>query len=228
MEFASEMIVKALQAGLEIGEVPTTLARDGRDRRPHLRTWRDGWRHLRFLLLFAPRWLFLYPGFALALAGLLQLAVANIAPHGLGRWPVGIHTQLFAAVAVILGYQTVLFSLGAVLARRGAGLDTSHPRERWALRAVRSPWLAAGGALATLFGFASCAILAWHWGRGGFGALDPEIAMRQIIPATALMVVGSLSLLAAVFYATMQSAFESGRSGRRSAIFERAQAEPIE
>lgn len=217
MEFASEMIVKALQAQLRVAEVPTTLAKDGRDRPPHLNTWRDGWRHLRYLLLYTPRWLFLYPGLTLAVLGLLQLVYAQLVPPGLSRWPVGIHTQLFAAAAMALGWQTLLFALGAVLARHCARLDTPHPRERWAIRWAQSPWLALGGSLAAATGLVACMALTWQWGRSGFGALDPEVAMRQIIPGVALMLIGTQSLLASVFFAALRSAFDSSRQASRSA-----------
>jgi Glycosyl transferase family 2 len=214
MEFASEMIIKALQAGLRVTEVPTTLAKDGRDRPPHLNTWRDGWRHLRFLLLYAPRWLFLYPGIALALAGLAQLLLSRNVPAGSIAWPTGIHTQLFAAAALVLGWQTMLFALGAVLARDAARLDTPHPRERWAVHAVQGPWLALGGSTCGAVGFTLCAHLTWQWGSAGFGTLNPEIAMRQIIPGVALLLVGAQSLLASVFFAALRSAFDSGRTVR--------------
>lgn len=215
MEFASEMIVKALQAQLRITEVPTTLAKDGRDRPPHLNTWRDGWRHLRYLLLYTPRWLFLYPGISLAFLGLLQLAYANWADPRQAHWPVGIHTQLFAASAMILGYQTVLFAMGAVLARHFARLDTPHPREQWVRRAASGALLPVGGAVLALIGLALCASLTWQWGRSGFGALEPELAMRQIIPGVAMMLVGTQSLLASIFFATLRSAFDSSRAPSR-------------
>lgn len=218
MEFASEMIVKSLQAQLRVIEVPTVLSKDGRDRPPHLSTWRDGWRHLRYLLLYSPRWLFLYPGLILAVAGMLQLAFANAAMPGATRWPVGIHTQLFAAAAMVLGYQTMLFALGTVLARHCANLDTPHPREQSALRMATGPWLVIGGVSATLAGLALCAGLTLQWGRAGFGALDPEVAMRQIIPGVALLLMGTQSLLAAVFFAALRSAFDSGRVPRRASV----------
>lgn len=211
MEFASEMIVKALQAGLSTSEVPTTLAKDGRDRPPHLNTWRDGWRHFRFLMLFAPRWLFLYPGALLLLAGSLQLVISHALPTGTTRWPVGIHTQLFAMSAAVLGWQTLLFALGAVLARHLAGLDSPHPRERRALGAASSPWLPAGGALAIVLGLVLCAGVVWAWGASDFGALDPEIAMRQIIPGVGLTIAGSQALLASMYFAALRSAFDSSR-----------------
>ncbi|MBK6469450.1 MAG: glycosyltransferase family 2 protein [Betaproteobacteria bacterium] len=211
MEFASEMVVKSSLAGLRIAEVPVMLWPDGRDRPPHLRTWRDGWRHLRFLLLFTPRWLFLYPGALLAAGSALQLAVALTHPAGLGRWPVGIHTQLFAAAGMVLGYQTMLFAMGAVLARQNAQLNMPHPRDRWALRVATGPWLPILGGLAAFTGLAISANLAWGWGLSGFGALSPEAAMRRIIPAMALLLMGTQSVLASIFFAAMRSAFDSSR-----------------
>jgi hypothetical protein len=217
MEFASEMIVKALQAQLRICEVPTTLAKDGRGRPPHLNTWRDGWRHLRFLLLYSPRWLFLYPGALLTLLGLLQLVVAQASTPGAGWWPVGIHTQLFAAAATVMGYQTMLFAAAAVIARAGAGLDVPHAMERRALALARGLALPVLGAAGTAVGLLLCLGLTLSWGRSGFGALDPEMAMRQIIPGVALLLVGTQSLLASVFLAAMQSAFDSLRPGAGAA-----------
>ncbi len=211
MEFASEMIVKALQAGLPTSEVPTTLAKDGRDRPPHLNTWRDGWRHLRFLMLFAPRWLFLYPGALLLLAGVGQLALSQVLSTGATRWPVGIHTQLFAMSAAVLGWQTLLFALGAVLARHLAGLDSPHPRERRALRAAGSGWLPAGGLAAVVVGLLLCVGVVWRWGAAEFGALDPEVAMRQIIPGVGLTIAGTQALLASMYFAALRSAFDSSR-----------------
>ncbi|HWT20055.1 MAG TPA: glycosyltransferase family 2 protein [Variovorax sp.] len=220
MEFASEMVVKASLSGLRVAEVPTILSPDGRNRPPHLRTWRDGWRHFRFLLLFTPRWLFLYPGVALTLLSLAQLLLAHFQPISLGRWPVGIHTQLFAAAGMVLGYQTMLFAMGAVLARHCARLNTPHPRERWALRAASGGWLSIGGALATLLGLVMCASLTWQWGRTGFGALDPETAMRQIIPGVALLLMGTQSLLASIFFAALRSAFDLRRGAMHTNVAE--------
>lgn len=215
MEFASEMVVKAALARLSIAEVPTTLAPDGRDRPPHLRTWRDGWRHLRFLLLFCPRWLLLYPGIVVAVCGLLQLIYAATHDPAATRWPVGIHTQLYAALALTLGWQTVLFALGTVLARHEARIDTVHPVERNALASTRGLALPLAGAAAALVGLVLCAGVALRWSFGGFGALDPEVAMRQIIPGAALLLTGTQSLLAGVFFAALRGAFAS--AGRRDA-----------
>jgi len=216
MEFASEMVVKAALGGLRIAEVPTILSPDGRDRPPHLQSWRDGWRHLRFLLLFSPRWLFLYPGVVLTLLSLLQLAYAQLHVSGQTWWPVGIHTQLFAAGAGVLGFQTMLFALGAVLARHFAGLDAPHPRDRWARRVASGPLLPVGGSLAALVGLVLCTGLTIQWTRSGFGSLDPEVAMRQIIPGVALVLVGTQALLASIFFAAMRSAFDWQQASWRS------------
>jgi glycosyltransferase involved in cell wall biosynthesis len=214
MEFASEMIVKSLQAQLRVAEVPTTLGKDGRDRPPHLNTWRDGWRHLRFLLLYSPRWLFLYPGVVLTVLGLVQLLYAQLVPPGTLAWPSGIHTQLLAAAATVLGYQTMLFAMAAVLARHGARLDAPHPREQRALILARGAGLPLVGGACALAGFVLCLNLTLAWGRSGFGALDPETAMRQIIPGVALLLIGTQSLLASMFFAALRSAFDSLRTSR--------------
>ncbi len=212
MEFASEMIVKASLQGLKIAEVPTTLSKDGRDRPPHLRTWRDGWRHLRFLLLFTPRWLFLYPGVILTFLGAGQLLISLANPLGLGSWPVGVHTQLFAAATIIIGYQTALFAVGLLMARDNAKLSLLHAREQFALSLSRGIALPAGGALCAIAGLSLCVNLALQWGGAGFGALRPEEAMRQIIPGIALLLVGTQSLIASLFFAALRSAFESSHS----------------
>jgi glycosyltransferase involved in cell wall biosynthesis len=212
MEFASEMIVKASLHGLSIGEVPTTLSQDGRDRPPHLRTWRDGWRHLRFLLLFTPRWLFLYPGALLALFGIAQLGISLLSPGGLGRWPVGIHTQLFAAAAIVIGYQTMLFATGLLMVRENTKLSVLHPREQLGLALSKSSALPLIGTLCAVFGLWLCASLALQWGSTGFGALLPEEAMRKIIPGVALLLIGTQSLVASLFFAALRSAFDSTRT----------------
>ncbi len=211
MEFASEMIVKSLQAGLRIGEVPTVLHKDGRGRPPHLNTWRDGWRHLRYLLLYSPRWLFLYPGATLAVLGAVQLLACQFLDPAASRWPVGIHTQLFAMAATLLGYQTLLFAAGAVLVRHLAGLDAPHPRERWARRVAGSLMLPAGGALAIVLGMALCVNLALHWGANNFGVLNPELEMRRVIPGVGLVILGTQSMLASMYFAALRSAFDSIR-----------------
>ena len=190
MEFASELVVKASLAGWRIAEVPTTLSPDGRGRPPHLRTWRDGWRHLRFLLLFSPRWLFLYPGLALLVTGIAFTALLYLAPlHVLGAG-LDIHSMLYASAAALLGMQLCLFALFARVSAQNAGLLAKHPGLERLLRTVT---LERG----LLFGLAlaACGLLwsgaaFWQWREAGFGALDPRVVMRDTIPAAALMVGG--------------------------------------
>src|SRR5260370_14813155 len=110
MEFAGEMVIKASLKGMRITEVPVVLHPDGRSRPPHLRTWRDGWRHLRFMLLFSPRWLFLYPGLALLVGGLVVSALLVAGTLRIGGFRLDIHTLLVAGFVPLLGYQLVAFS----------------------------------------------------------------------------------------------------------------------
>ena len=134
MEFASEMVVKATLAGLRMAEVPTTLRPDGRSRPPHLRSWRDGWRHLRFLLMYCPRWLFLVPGLALMLAGAAIFAAVLPGPVRLGRGTLDIHTLLAGATFLVIGYQAVVF---AVLTKVFAITEGLLPEDRLLSRAFR-------------------------------------------------------------------------------------------
>ncbi len=129
MEFASEMIVKATLHGLEISEVPTKLARDGRSRPPHLRSWHDGWRHLRFLLIYSPRWLFLYPGVALMILGFLTMAWLLPGPRTLGGLGLDVDTLLYAATACIVGLQCFTFAVFTKIFGINAKLLPSDPQD---------------------------------------------------------------------------------------------------
>jgi len=145
----------------------------------------------------------------------MQLLACQFLDLSASRWPVGIHTQLFATAATLLGYQTLLFAMGAVLARHLAGLDAPDPRERWARRMAGSLLLPAGGALATIAGMVLCVNLALHWGAANFGALNPELEMRRIIPGVGLVIIGTQSMLASMYFATLRSAFDSIRLAPR-------------
>ncbi len=162
-------------------------------------------------MLYSPRWLFLYPGAALSLAGVLQLALVHLPVPLTPHWPVGIHTQLFASAAMMLGYQAMLFAMAAVLARHYAQLAAPDLREMAVRRIANGPLLPAGGGIATVVGLLLCAGLTLEWGQSGFGALNPEATMRQIIPGVALLLMGTQSLLASAFFAAMRSAFDSSR-----------------
>ena len=132
MEYASEMLVRAVMEGLKIVEVPTTLSPDGRDRAPHLRTWRDGWRHLRFLLMYSPRWLFLYPGFLFTALGVIGVLVLGAKPVSIGVVHFGIQTQLICAGLLLAGQQLMWFALIAKVFAVRSGMHASDDRSnRW-------------------------------------------------------------------------------------------------
>ncbi len=196
MEFASELVVKASLAGWRIAEVPTTLRPDGRGRPPHLRSWRDGWRHLRFLLLFSPRWLFLYPGLVLLTVGIALTTTLYFTPLRFMGAGLDIHSMLYASAAALLGMQLCLFALFARVSAQNANLLPRRPGLERLLRALTlERGLLAGLAIAAA-GFFWSAVALWQWRGAGFGALDPRVVMRDTIPAAALMVAGMEIMLA--------------------------------
>ena len=207
MEFASEMIVKATLAGWPIAEVPTTLSPAGRSRAPHLRTWRDGWRHLRFLLMMTPRWLMLYPGATLIVLGMsAELAIL----HGtliIGGVGFDIHSMLYAAGATVLGLQLVLFSL---LARTIGVVKNLLPMSRSLKRFLRVFTLERGILLGLSLGAAGLALAVYSvasWARARLGALDPTEMMRVAIPSVTLMLAGG-----EIFFASFLLGFIDLRS----------------
>jgi hypothetical protein len=199
MEFASEMVVRATLANHRVCEVPTTLSPDGRTRAPHLRTWRDGWRHLRFLLLFSPRWLFLYPGMALTIVG--AAVMLWLAPGGrhIGSVGFNVNTLLYAAAAVVCGFQAM--SLG-ILARTYAAQVGLLPSSSMTRRLTRLLSLEAGiavGLLLILAGLAGGIVAAGFWGARSFGPLDPLVSLRIVIPSATALVLGGQIILVSFF-----------------------------
>jgi hypothetical protein len=190
MEFASEMVVKATVFGMNITEVPTTLSPDGRGRAPHLRPWRDGWRHLRFLLLYSPRWLFLYPGLAFMVAGLLATAWLMPGPRHVGGMTLDIHTLVYALLAVIVGFQVVCFAVLTKVFAISEGLLPQDRRLDWLFRYVTlESALIVGGAL-VLAGFAGSLLAVDHWRALHFGELNPAQTMRLVSPAAVSFALG--------------------------------------
>lgn len=196
MEFASEMIVKATLAGWRIAEVPTTLSPAGRSRPPHLRSWRDGWRHLRFLLMMTPRWLMLYPGLTLIALGSAAQAALYHAPIFVGRVGFDIHTMLYAAGATVLGVQLVLFS---ILARAVGVLKNILPMSRALARFLRLFTLERGILLGLSLGLAGFGLALYSLGRWAgveLGPLDPPVMMRVAIPSVTLIITGAETVFA--------------------------------
>lgn len=190
MEFASEMVVKASLLDLKVAEVPTTLSPDGRSRPPHLRVWRDGWRHLRFLLVYSPRWLFLYPGVLLVAAGLTGVALLLPGPivfHGIGF---DVQTLLYAFTFVLLGFQLVAFAVFSKLFAISEGLLPEDPRLEWVFRWVGlEVGLVIGGVLVAA-GLGGSIFAVSHWAKLHFGALDPDQMLRIVMPAVFSVALG--------------------------------------
>ncbi|CAA9234444.1 MAG: dolichol-p-glucose synthetase, (glycosyltransferase) [uncultured Blastococcus sp.] len=191
MEFASEMVVRASLRGLRIEEVPTRLQPDGRSRAPHLRTWRDGWRHMRFLLAFSPRWLFLYPAMTMLVSGLIGLGLLSAGTVEVVEVSFGIHTMLACATLVVLGLQVGGLALvSRAYAWRLGLLPRSARLEKWLERVSLERGLVIG-VVSVLLGIAAFVVALATWGAQGFGQLDPVETMRLPIIGMVLVVGGT-------------------------------------
>ena len=199
MEFASEMVVKAALFGLRIGEIPVTLRKDGRSRPPHLRTWRDGWRHLRFLLIYSPRWLYLWPGLLLVLLGAGLLAWLYPGPRHVGAATLDVHAMLGAAVMVLAGVEAVTFAVFAKVFAVTEGLLPEDPRVARVFRFVTLETGLVASALLLAAGAGLCASVARDWAASVFNYLDYSVSMRKMIPGALLLVLGAHGLLASFF-----------------------------
>ena len=199
MEFASEMVVKATLYKLNIVEVPTTLSPDGRSRAPHLRTWRDGWRHLRFLLLYSPRWLFLYPGMILFLVGLVLGGVLLAGPIQIGEHALDVSALVYAMAAVLIGFQAILFAAFSRAFVANEGLMPPSPGMQKAFKVLNLERGLLIGLLLLIAGVALAIYGFIHWGSSDFGALDARDAIRLAVPAATLSVLGFETIMGSFF-----------------------------
>src|SRR5438552_3046925 len=211
MEFASEMVIKASLQRMRIAEIPVTLSPDGRSRPPHLRTWRDGWRHLRFMLLFSPRWLFLYPGLALFVVGAGLSLLILPGPVRVGEVRLDIHTLLVAGFLALLGYQLVLFALFTKFFAIRVGFHPPHPVLQSMFRYITLEVGLAAGALLALGGLVTLVVAVAIWSSVGFGHLNPDTTMRPVIPAVVLTALGTQTVFAAFFMSILGIESETGR-----------------
>lgn len=217
MEFALEMVAKMTMFGMRVTEVPTTLSPDGRDRKPHLRTWRDGWRSLRLFLLLSPKWLFWYPGLAL-----MALGFALGIPLTFGSVPIGgitldIHSLAAAAAMITVGAQSALF---AVLAKATAVRSGLHPPSGKVERTLRAITLESGlriGIGLALIGVLGMLLAVQSWASHSYGDLDPFRTMRQIIPALLAVILGIEFMLASCFLSFTTFVEQSRDPARRDA-----------
>jgi hypothetical protein len=201
MEFASEMVIKASRFRMRIAEVPTTQLTSGRTGPSHLRTWRDGWRHLRLLLLYCPRWLFLYPGSLLMLLGLVTGIWLLPHPRSIGSLTFDVHTLLYAATAVLVGFQAITFAAFTKIHAIREGLLPWDPRLERLLRSTSLEVGLATGSLLVIAGLAGSVYAVGFWGFDR--PLDPSQAMRIVIPAVCSLALGGQVLLSSFFLSVL-------------------------
>ena len=203
MEFASEMVVKCTLNKLRIAEVPTVLFRDGRNRPPHLRSWRDGWRHLRFLLLYSPRWLFLYPGALLMLLGFLTSLWLLPGARTLGSVTFDIDTLLYAASAIVIGFQAVNFSVFTKIFAISEGLLPADKRLDRLFNYITLETGLVVGVLLVVAGFGMSVYAVSSWGAHSFGALEPGRILRIVIPSVTALMLGFEVILSSFFLSVL-------------------------
>ena len=203
MEFASEMVVKATLHELRITEVPTTLSPAGRSRPPHLHTWRDGWRHLRFLLLYSPRWLFLYPGALLMLAGAAAGAWLLPGPRTIAGVTFDVHTLVYAAMSILVGFQAITFAVFTKVFAISEGLLPDDPRLNTMFRWITLEVGLIAGGVGVLTGMAGTVLALGFWGERSFGQLNPSQTLRTVIPAVTCLTLGCQIIFSSFFLSVL-------------------------
>jgi hypothetical protein len=215
MEFASEVVVKSCLSGLRITEVPTTLSKDGRSRPPHLRSWRDGWRHLRFLLIFSPRWLFLIPGLVAFVVGLLLTVVLLVGPVRLGPLGLDLGTMMYASGLTVVGWQSVLFSILTKIYASHEGYLPMSDRYRRIVERLSVERGLVVGVLIFLVGILGGTLQVYRWSGNGFGALDVSQTVRSAIPAALGIMLGFLTIMFSMFAGILTIPTRGGATAAR-------------
>jgi glycosyltransferase involved in cell wall biosynthesis len=203
MEFASEMVIKSTFKKLKIAEVPITLHKDGRSRPPHLKPWRDGWRHLRFMLLFSPQWLFLAPGICLSAMGIIFAAALSLENIKIGGVAFDVGTLAVACMTVIIGFQLVAFAFFTKVFAIAEGLLPDDPKFSRAFKFFNLEKGILCGLAVLLAGIVLSARAVWVWRQSGFGELSPEENLRRLIPAATLIVLGIQSIFSSFFMSAL-------------------------
>jgi hypothetical protein len=198
MEYATEMIVRASFAGVRIDEVPTTLRPDGRSRPPHLRTWSDGWRHLRFMLLFSPAWMFLLPGLSMLVLGLVAAIGLSFGDITVGGVTLSGTTLVGAAMSAIVGFQLVIFDTVSTVYTSSIGLRPRRGPARWLHHVFRLERGLLTGAALMAAGLVLGAVSVWRWARVDWGDLEPVEQLRIAVPAGLSFTLGAM-----VFFASL-------------------------
>ncbi len=205
MEFASEIVVKASLHKMRIAEVPTTLVPDGRSRPPHLRSWRDGWRHLRFLLLFSPRWLFLIPGMTLFLLGAFFGAILTFTPVTVGRVVFDTNTLLVCSMSVLIGFQLVFFSLVAKTFAIREDLLPPDPRIDRFLKAANLETGLLIGLTILIVGISLLIYSIFYWKLHHFGPLSYPDSLRLTIPSITFIMLGLQAVFSSFFLSILRT-----------------------
>ena len=205
MEFASEMVVKASLFKCKIGEVPTILSREGRTRPPHLRTWRDGWRHLRFLLMYSPKWLFNIPGFILLILGVLLMILTVVKPFEIFN---GIYfdtnTLIFSSAFILLGFTCLTLGL---FTRTFATEEGFYPKTGFDSKIDNSITLENGllsGLFFLLLGLSGSFYLLYTWDKSNFGRLDYKYTLRIVVPSITFILLGSQIIFSSFFVSILK------------------------
>ncbi len=215
MEFASEMVIKATLKKMRISEVPVTLRKDGRSRPPHLKPWRDGWRHLRFMLLFSPRWLFLYPGILLLLLGAAVSAPLSVADFEIGSVTFNVGTLAVSCMIIIVGFQLIAFAFFTKVFAISEGLLPDDPKLTRVLKIFTLEKSLVLCFVVFLGGIALLAHAVWIWRQAHYGILpSTDSNMRRLIPAVTLVVLGIQGIFSSFFL----SALGLTTTGRRPPV----------
>jgi hypothetical protein len=197
------MVMKATMQGLRVTEVPTTLSPDAEGREPHLRTWRDGWRSIRLLLLYSPRWLFLYPGLALLAVGIAGMAFLVPGQRTIGGVTFDVSTLLYAGLAIVVGLQSVYFFLTARWFGISEGLLPDDPRFRRLMGALTLELGIVAGFVLLVVGVGLSIYALLTWNRAGFGRLDYPSTLRIVIPGATLITCGMQTVLSSLFLSVL-------------------------
>ena len=199
MEFASEMVVKAALAGQKLTEVPTTLSPDGRSRPPHLRSWRDGWRHLRFLLLYSPRWLFFYPGLLLFAVGAVLSLLLLPGPLPVAGHTLDVDTLTYALGLLLIGAHITVFAVSAKVFGTQEGFLPPNPKFERMFQYITLETGVLFGCFLLLVGAVILGYAVWLWHAAGFGALSPTRMLRLTLPSATCFMLGVEAIFASFF-----------------------------
>jgi glycosyltransferase involved in cell wall biosynthesis len=199
MEFASEMVIKAALKGMKVTEVPITLYKDGRSRPPHLRSWRDGWRHLRFMLLYSPRWLFLIPGLILFVFGSVIGAILNFGPIWIGRIGFDVNTLLICSMSILIGFQLISFAVFTKVFAISEGLLPADSRIERLFIIIKLETGLILGVILSILGVSLLLYSVWNWHLHNFGPMSYAQSIRITIPAITIFILGVEVIFASFF-----------------------------